>query len=126
MGNLELNKKRDIPHATSLDYITAEIRMANTDENNDEVVMEEFELVDDFDNEWSLQSIIDQLTENNVTSYLIRWLAVCVWEKTWEPERLIDCRKKWSNTKSGGCDANKLNARTRFAFHLDQGRPHSQ
>ena len=68
--------------------------MANTDENNDEVVMEEFELVDDFDNEWSLQSIIDQLTENNVTSFLIRWLAVGVWEKTWEPERLLDCREK--------------------------------
>ena len=36
----------------------------------------QFEVVDDFDQMWSVHSVIDRLTGNGVTSYLIRWQPV--------------------------------------------------
>ena len=50
-----------------MDSITAEIIMANVDKINEDQQMEEYEVVDDFNQLWSVPSILDRLIENGVT-----------------------------------------------------------
>ena len=80
--------------ATSLDSITAEIIVAKVDEINEDQQMEEYEVVDYFDQLWSVHSILDRLIENGVTSYLIKWQPVGEWEPSWEPSWNVNAPEK--------------------------------
>ena len=62
----------------------------------------QFEVVDDFDQMWSVHSVIDRLTENGVTSYLIQWQPVGEWEDTWKPLWNLNCPKKIAQYKRAG------------------------